>query len=187
MNEKVLKFKEGIFSLNTRRFGKIAELMIKELYNFHDPLNVAYDLLTKDGNKVEVKFSTVLRKCNSVITSKNVIKEIIASKLENRMLTFENAKKANFDCNIQQVKPSEFDVLYYGCFFDDKIMICKINSSEIINDSEIMYSNHQHRGNTGEGQFHINSSTMNTHMNKYLVEWLTYEELYTLFMKKASL
>ena len=109
--------------------------MIKELYNFHDPLNVAYDLLTKDGNKVEVKFSTVLRKCNSVINSENVIKEIIASKLENRILTFENAKTANFDCNIQQVKPSEFDVLYYGCFFDDKIMICKINSSEIINDS----------------------------------------------------
>lgn len=67
--------------------------MIKELYNFHDPLNVAYDLLTKDGNKVEVKFSTVLRKCNSVINSENVIKEIIASKLENRILTFENAKK----------------------------------------------------------------------------------------------
>ena len=97
-------------------------------------MKVYYD---KDGNKVEVKFSTVLRKCNSVINSENVIKEIIASKLENRILTFENAKKANFDCNIQQVKPSEFDVLYYGCFFDDKIMICKINSSEIINDPSL--------------------------------------------------
>ena len=60
MNEKVLKFKEEIFFLNTRRFGKIAQLMIKELYNFHDPLNVAYDLLTKDGNKVE--FSKIMKK-----------------------------------------------------------------------------------------------------------------------------
>lgn len=181
MNKEIQKFKEGIFSLNTRRFGKIAELMIKKTYGFYDPTNNAYDLLTSDNKKIEVKFSTVLKKCNSTITEENIIDQIIASKLDNRMLNYTSARQSNFDCNIQQIKPSEFAELYYGCFFEDKIMICKIKSSEILNDEEIMYSDHQHRGNTGEGQFHINNRTIETHLKKYTVKWLTYEELYNLF------
>ena len=52
---------------------------------------------------------------------------------------------------------------------------------KFLNDEEIMYSDHQHRGNTGEGQFHINNRTIETHLKKYTVKWLTYEELYNLF------
>ena len=49
-------------------------------------------------------------------------------------------------------------------------MICKIKSNEILNDEEIMYSDHQHRGNTGEGQFHINNRTIETHLKKYTIK-----------------
>ena len=48
-------------------------------------------------------------------------------------------------------------------------------------DKQINYSNHQHRGNVGEGQFHINNLTIDNHIEKYLVEWITYDEIIDLF------
>lgn len=181
MNQEIEKFRDGIFALNTRRFGKVAELMIQKIFNLRDSDNLAYDLKTPEGEKIEVKFSTVLKKCDSNINTKNLISSVIASNLDNRMLSFEQAKKLSFDCNIQQVKTKEFKYLYYGCFFDDKIMICKIKASEIALDPKILYSDHQHRGNVGEGQFHINNTTLDNHLRKYLVRWMTYEELYSIF------
>lgn len=181
MEDEFKEFRNGIFSLKTRRFGKLAELMIEKIYDCKDSDNLAYDLKTKSGEKIEVKFSRVLKKCASNINYKNLLKSVIASNIENRMLTLDMAKKFSFDCNIQQVKIKEFKYLYYGCFFEDKIMICKIESSKIAKDPQIMYSDHQHRGNVGEGQFHINNTTINNHLNKYLDRWLTYEELYNIF------
>ena len=63
-NEKLKEFRDAIFSLNTRRFGRIAELMIKKIYKFKDSENLAYDLID-NKLKIEVKFSTVLKKCKN--------------------------------------------------------------------------------------------------------------------------
>ena len=93
MNKEIEEFRDGIFALNTRRFGKIAELMIKELFNFNESDNLAYDLLARTGEKIEVKFSTVLIECNSKITSRDIIESVISSKLESRMMSFDEAKK----------------------------------------------------------------------------------------------
>ena len=182
MERNITKFKQGLFSLNTRRFGNIAELMIKEIYKYNDPENNAYDLLSDNNEKIEVKFSRVLKKCSKKITKKNAIKETYASILNNRFLTCDDAISSMFDCNIQQIKPKEFDILYYGCFFYDKILIFKIESERIMLDKDILYSNHQHRGNKGEGQFHINNRTISHHMKKYFVKSFTYDELYDLFI-----
>lgn len=183
MKEEIKKFRDGIFSLNTRRFGKVAELMIQRIYDYKEPDSLAYDLQNGSGQKIEVKFSTVLKKCESNINFDNLIESVVSSNLDNRMLTYDRARELSFDCNIQQVKIKEFKYLYYGCFFEDKIMICKIESSEIPQDPKILYSDHQHRGNKGEGQFHINNTTLQNHLNKYLIKWLTYDELYDLFTK----
>ena len=51
MDKNVKEFRDGIFSLKTRRFGKIAELMIQKLYNYNDSKTVAYDLLSKKMKK----------------------------------------------------------------------------------------------------------------------------------------
>ena len=98
-------------------FGTVAELMIQKMYELKDSDNLAYDLKTKQGSKIEVKFSRVLKSCKENINFDNAIKSIISSNTENRMLTYENAIKSEFDCNIQQVKGKEFEYLYYGCFF----------------------------------------------------------------------
>lgn len=42
------------------------------------------------------------------------------------------------------------------------------------------YSDKQHRGNEGEGQFHLNESDIEYNRNHFLERVLTYAELYNL-------
>jgi hypothetical protein len=96
---------------------------------------------------------------------------------------FSGWRNNRFDCNIQQVKRREFDVLYYGLFFSDCVQIFRIDSSEIKTRAEgggIGYSDKQHKGKVGEGQFHITEKNLQVHLDKYFHMTLTYDELYQL-------
>ena len=176
INKEIEEFKMGIFSLNTRRFGTLAELMIQLLYKLFDSRNLAFDKKNKQNKKVEIKFSRVMKKNKETIKIKNVISQAKKANTKERMVKFSD--EAIFDCNIQQIKTKDFDVLYYGLFFDDKILIYKIDSKDV--KSIPGYSNKQHRGNEGEGQFHINNTNINIH-KKYLDKELSYEDLYEMF------
>ena len=50
----IQEFKEGIFSLRTRRFGTVAEYMIKVLISVEMSSNLAYDLTDSEMNRSEV-------------------------------------------------------------------------------------------------------------------------------------
>lgn len=180
MDKNVTEFRDGIFALRTRRFGTVSELMIERLYSlslsrsqFHD----RYD--EKNSSRVEVKFSTVMKKNEAVITAENIIDQCKKAILANRALKSTEIGEYKFDCNIQQIKRSEFDILYYGLFFADKIAIFKIKSSEIL--TCYGYSDFQHKGNAGEGQFHLNQDSISHHLKYHFIRWLTYEELFSLF------
>lgn len=182
MKNKIIEFRDGIFALRTRRFGSIAEIMIKLLYGFSDSNSLAYD--KKDvfsDKKIEIKFSTVMKENSSKISESNIIEQCLNANLSNRAMSSTDVHKYKFDCNIQQIKCAEFDVLYYGLFFSDKIEIFKMDSASVKRCSG--YSDKQHRGNLGEGQFHINQDNIEFHRKKYLQKTLSYEELYKLFCK----
>ena len=174
--KEINKFKMGLFSLNTRRFGTVAEYMIQLLYNFEDSKSLAFDKKDCKGNKIEVKFSRVLKENAVSIKKENVISEAKAANLILRMI--QSSDNSAFDCNIQQVKTKEFDFLYYGLFFEDIIYVYKIKSQMVKKIPG--YSDKQHRGNVGEGQFHINNKNILEH-EKYLDKKVSYEELYELF------
>jgi hypothetical protein len=95
-----------------------------------------------------------------------------------RQINFSEWQKYEFDCNIQQIKKDQFEILYYGLFFSDVVVIFRIKSDEI--GDQIYYSNKQHKGNEGEGQFHLNEKTLQIHIKNYLYQVLSYEELYSL-------
>lgn len=176
MDELEKSFKEGIFALRTRRFGKVAELMIQKLTNSSDSKALAYDLFDHvEKSRIEVKFSTVMKENEETINSKNVISQCVKANLYYRMMRSDEISSNRFDCNIQQIKRKEFDILYYGLFFYDKIAIFKMSTEHIFEC--LGYSDFQHRGNEGEGQFHINNDTYDFHMRNYFVQWLSYKEL----------
>lgn len=173
------KLRDGIFGLNTRRFGTVAEVMVKRLVNLSKGRSQFHDLYDDlQNHRVEVKFSTVRKKSPSAITESNVLQSIEDELSENRQVPFSKWKNFEFDCNIQQIKKAEFDILYYGLFFYDQIFMFKINSKDI--GSQIFYSDKQHKGNLGEGQFHINNKTLEIHLNNYLYQNLSYHDFLVL-------
>ncbi len=172
------QFKSGIFSLGTN-FGELAQLMIKELENFTPADGKYYDLLDSNNQKIEVKFSRAKKKLKPLKKS-NIIELCLDSASDSRVLTEADATKITFDCNIQQIKPSEFDILYYGIFFRDKIVIFKAQS-EIV--PQMCGYSIQHKGGS-EYQFHINKSNYANHKKNHFYKELSYSELHNLFEKK---
>ncbi len=153
--------------------------MIQKIFALEDSHTLLYDKNGLDKTeRIEIKFSTVMKENESKIEESNVIDQILKANVSNRALSSNDIDKYPFDCNIQQIKRTCFDTLYYGMFFSDKIMIFRLSSNEIENCPG--YSDKQHRNNKGEGQFHINNKTFEFH-KKHLVEELSYKKLYELF------
>ncbi len=181
-DKHIEKFRDSIFALRTRRFGTVAEIMIKKLYDLDEAGSLAFDKRDRSsGKRIEVKFSTVMKENDDKIRDENVIEQCMKANLANRAMSSSDAKQDSFDCNIQQVKRKEFDVLYYGLFFADQIEIYKIDSDKIMDCPG--YSDKQHRGNKGEGQFHLNEKNIDYHRKHYLQRILTYSQLYELLDK----
>lgn len=174
--------RDGIFALRTRRFGTVAEIMVKKLYNLDESKDLAFDKLTKDTNeRIEIKFSTVRRKNDEKITEENVIEQCKMAVKDDRPMLSSEVNLYHFDSNIQQIKRIEFEILYYGLFFWDRIEIYKITRDEILNG--LGYSDKQHRRNRGEGQFHVTHKNIQFHRKNFLQKILTYDELYKLLKK----
>ena len=175
------RFKNGIFNFRTRQFGNVAEILIQKLYDLDDSKCLNYDKFDSKNNKrIEIKFSAVREKSKLTITADNIIEQCIDEK-NNQVLNYSELRNKKFDCNIQQVKPSEFDILYYGLFCDDNIYIFKALSQNI--SSIVGYSNKQHRNSKDEGQFHINNKTLNYHIDNNLDKVISYKEFYNMVKK----
>ncbi len=141
--------------------------------------NVFHDLYDdKLSTRLEVKFATVNAKHREVITLENLLVGIEEAGLE-RAVPFERWKSYSFDANIQQIKTKEFEVLYYGLFFEECVVIFKVSNRNVKSDRRIGYSDKQHKGNVGEGQFHITNKNLSIHLNSYLYKKISYEELIT--------
>lgn len=139
LNSREKSLRNGLFNMETIRFGKIAEIMIKLKFNYSSSNKTEYDLesYNKDGkikNKIEVKFSCVREK-EKGITEDNALDicmQNVENNIEKRMISFEDRKTKEFDCNIQQIKPEFFTHMYYGLFFADKIVIFKITKNKMM-------------------------------------------------------
>lgn len=176
--DELEQFKSGIFSLGTN-FGELAQLMIGRLEKFKPADGKYFDLLDSNNRKIEVKFSRAKKKLKS-LQSSNIIDLCMNAATDSRVLAEADATKVSFDCNIQQIKPSEFDMLYYGIFFKDKIVVF-VAKSDVVPD--ILGYSIQHKGGT-EYQFHINKKNYEYHKENYFYRELTYSELFKLFENK---
>lgn len=178
------KLRQAIFDINTRRFGTVCEAIVMRIAEVGKGLNQFHDLYCdKTQSRIEVKFSRVQRRAEVPIRPDTVVAAILAELDENRTVNFSDWSHAEFDCNIQQVKCSEFDVLYYGLFFWDRLLIFRMTCADVKSDRNVFYSDKQHKGNTGEGQFHVNSRTFAHHLANYCTHELTYEELLEILSK----
>lgn len=177
MEQEIEDFKSGLIELDPIHFGKIGEFLCRKLFNMCNANVNNYDGVL-DNLRIECKFSRAIKKRTEKMTMDNVIEYCLGSTGENKLVESTSTNE-KYDCNIQQVKPTEFDQLYYGIIFKDKIQIFKVTSEQVVTIPG--YSDKQHRGNIGEGQFHITNGNIDYHRNNYFVRELSFEDLYTLF------
>ena len=178
-------FRDGIISLHTRQFGTVVELFVQLLQDYQDSNQLDFDLFDPEGNRnIEVKSSRVFRKQSLKFNLDNLYDLIIKSSNRNRLLRQSQTTQEKFDCNIQQIKIGLFDTLYYLLFFFDVIEIFRIEKDEIRNDVNLNYSDKQHRGNEGEGQFHVNQKNYKYHKDKYFIQSVTYDEIKEMLLKR---
>ena len=174
------KFRDNIMNLNTRQFGKVGEVIVEILKDYVDSGDLKFDLVGADGQKVEVKASRVWKKGKLNITAGTFYKMIMSISVRDRLLSQSEAAsgRVEFDCNIQQVKPRLFGRLVYLLFFKDQIEIFEVESDSLTSDTQgLGYSDKQHRGNMGEGQFHINQDTYQWHKSNNFVQSVSYSDL----------
>ena len=77
-------FRDGIFALRTRRFGSIAEIMVKKLYGLEDSHTLEYDKFDRIQDKrIEIKFSTVMKSNDERINEDNVVDQCFKANLAN--------------------------------------------------------------------------------------------------------
>lgn len=173
------EFRDGLFRLFTRRFGTVAEILVREILDCSTGKCLFHDLYDEvNSQRIEVKFSRVLKKHSSTITRSNVLECIKEAVTERVSICEDESENSKFDCNIQQIKLEEFDVLYYGLMFFDKVLIFKMSSNDISkHKKKLSFSDKQHKGNVGEGQFHIKPSNLKFHKDNFLSQEITYKEM----------
>lgn len=188
-DKNIDQYKQGIFSLRTN-FGELAQLMLQKDMGLHPSNDNSYDLKDDNGRRIEVKFSRAYKK-DIPITASNAID--LCSNCSTMVYESSESEKrsADYDCNIQQLKPDCFDSLYYGVFFSDKIEIFHAPRSAFPDSVDSFIEDKaaarkklpgyalQHKGGE-ECQFHIKKTTHKHHREHYHVKDLTYEELYDL-------
>ena len=188
MEEEIKQFRDGIFALRTN-FGELAQLMLKKSEGFTSADNNTYDLKGLNGEKIEVKFSRAYKDIK--LTEDNAISLCCNSSISVYRSDEAEHKDANYDCNIQQLKPEFFDVLYYGVFFSDKIEVFRAERAYFPESIEAFMADKesarerfpgyasQHKNGT-ECQFHITKRTHKHHYDNYFLKEISYEELYDL-------
>lgn len=178
----VHRLQRGIFRLKTRRLGTLAEILVKKMIGGSPPRNRFHDMTGTFGERIEVKFATVLRKEPIKIHEGNVLQVILQDKNEiDRAIAFRERTIEAFDCNIQQVKCAEFDILWYGLFFKDGVAIFAVDAAKV--PDLPAFCEKQHKGNKGEGQFHINGKNIQAHVDANMVSFLSYNQIFDMLVQ----
>ncbi len=171
-NLQINILKENLKQMAPRPFGeKFGEWLIGKIEsNIKARKDGSHDGIL-DGKKCEIKISRAIEKTlNKLSFSEKLLSESSTKFAD-------STSDIKFDCNIQQVKPKCFDVIIYGVFFEDIIYLFKTTNDIIVNDKNIGYVDKQHRGNVGEGQFHIKRNNLQYHIDNFLYKKLDWNEL----------
>jgi hypothetical protein len=182
-------FVYSLFNLKSRPFGDSAAVLLTELldeygYKVKKSNDSSYDRIIDDLFD-EIKSSRVWSKNKLNLYDGDIIDNIINHGKEKRIKKSE-ILDYEWSCNIQQIKTNCFENLWYCLFYDDKVDIFKIHNSKILTDPIIRYSNKQHRGNEGEGQFHVTNKNITHHLDNYHFKTITYDEIIKIIKNKKN-
>ncbi|GHV35941.1 hypothetical protein FACS1894180_7540 [Bacteroidia bacterium] len=86
------------------------------------------------------------------------------TELKDKIIDSFTGTQEELDKILEQIKPACCDVFVWIVVFRNDMFLWILNSKEVVELPT--YSDKQHRGNTGEGQFHIKQASIQS-LNKY--------------------
>ena len=184
-----MEVRNGLFLASSRTYAEqYIEPLIREKFGLSEPLTDDYDALGLGGEKYEIKSSKVLKVSENTKASKRLLSRILYENSNislNRLVKFSEAESASYLANIQNVKRDHFSKLIYVLLFEDCIKIFVIESTDIKKGTVPSWSDKHGRYDAlgKSGQFPITKSTIKTHLDKYLVETMSYQEATSIFEK----
>lgn len=221
-----------IIELSPKKAGLFFEVFSSQYHNLTKPNNIYHDALNSANERYEMKASRAFNTTENE-NCFNLWDELMNT--QRQLVSFKDSLIMNYECNIQQVKPSEFEYLHYCIFFRDVIIEFEVHSNdlkckrteeifsefksslqrsedtvskriynelrllddistysydkalkllsepfvkhnrldtlyssdlilELYKKSQLGFSNKQHKGNSGEGQFHISRKNIIYHL-----------------------
>jgi hypothetical protein len=168
------KIKNTIIGIAPKKLGNLVEDIIRQQFCFEKVnKNTEYDAC-KELRRIEIKSSRALEEIAD--TDNDYFSYLVS--YSRSLIKIEDLKTKTYVCNIQQVKPKLFDDLYYTLVVNEGILVFKMTKKEIKNDKKIAFSGKQHRGNIGEGQFHIKKANIQHHMDTYHIKTLLWSDIF---------
>lgn len=134
IKDLAIKVRNGLFLAPSRTYGeKYIEPLIRKRYNLLRADDDSYDAKDENGKKYEIKASKVLSSLGAVKNAPLI--DRIALRNDslpiNRLVPFDEADKAIYVANVQNVKRDHFDYLIYALLFADCIKIFKVEKNKI--------------------------------------------------------
>ncbi len=175
--EKLIR--DGIFLAASRTYGEqYIEPLIRSHFNLSEPKGNDYDAIDRSGKKFEIKASKVLKQTGNMDKKKSIVDRIIFENDNlptNRLVSFHNSGKSDYGANIQNVKRDHFEELFYVLLFEDCMKVFKVHHSKIssIPNWSDKHGRYDQLGKSG--QFAVNKSNIEWHLEKCLVETFTYK------------
>lgn len=174
-------FKNGIVSLGNKHFGLINETLVKSLFDLQDSGHKHFDL--KDGQlRIEVKFSRAKRK--ERVGSGRPLDVIMRPRQDELIYLHEALDGEPFSCNLQHIKPSEFDLLFYGVYFADRVLVFLLTKDDL--QDPLLCFGRQSLGNVLERQFRVDNRNLAYHMRNYLLLTLSFSDTFHLFNESPA-
>lgn len=169
--------KHNVLGMSPKKIGIFLENVILHHYGMEFPEIIGGEIDgILNGDSIEIKTSRVIHTKNGDFDSQF---EFLLN-YERVLLSLNDLLDKKFDCNMQQVKPKLFDKIFYGMLVEEGLVIFSMNKDTLLqNSKQLAYSDKQHRGNVGEGQFHIKNSNVVYHFNNYLEKMISWNEIFT--------
>jgi hypothetical protein len=177
-----IKIRNGLFLAPSRSYGEqYVEPFIRKKYGYSEGSG-DYDAIDQHSNRYEIKCCKVLSKNLEVSNSEPLIKRIIAENynlMTNRLILFKDCETADYLANVQNVKRDHFDHLIYALLFEDCVKIFQVEKSKInINSIPNWSDKHGRYDALGKsGQFPITKNNIKYHLDNYLIDTVTYNEM----------
>lgn len=176
-------FRDGIFFAPSRTYGEqYIEPIIRHKYKLSPSNSGNFDAKGSHGVRYEIKSSKVLTR-NPHSHSFNSLYDAVVSHVEASMPKRACTKKEFLDGrtdavpNIQNVKRSDFDKMYYCLLFSDCLVIFLIDRDDV-ETIPGWSGKHGRYDKLGEnGQFGITADKLKWHLKKTLVEICSWEEI----------